>query len=85
MKRPIAACFSPTVTHVADTKIETHTTETPQSGDSELTQASPKADDAFALLLEHGLGIAPTPHTLDAFSEACHTRANALGLLESDY
>jgi hypothetical protein len=80
--RPAFLLLSPTW---ADTKIETHTTtETPQSGDSELTQASPKADDAFALLLEHGLGIAPTPHTLDAFSEACHTRANALGLLESD-
>jgi len=36
-------------------------------------------------LLEKGLGIAPTPHSLDAFSGACHARANALGLLESDY
>jgi chemotaxis protein methyltransferase CheR len=80
--RPAFLLLSPTS---ADTKIEAHTTETPQSGDSELNPATPKADDAFALLLERGLGIAPTPHTLDAFSEACRTRANALGLLESDY
>ena len=57
----------------------------PESGDLELSAATPKADDALGNLLESGLGIAPTPHCLDAFSEACRTRANTLGLLESDY
>jgi chemotaxis protein methyltransferase CheR len=80
--RPAFLLRSPTA---AKTTIETHTKATPHSGESELLPVTPKADDAFALLLERGLGIAPTPHTLDAFSEACRTRANALGLLESDY
>ena len=57
----------------------------PESGDLELLAATPKADYALGNLLEAGLGIAPTPHCLDAFSEACRTRANTLGLLESDY
>jgi chemotaxis protein methyltransferase CheR len=70
---------------LADTKIETHPTGAPRDGDLELSPATPKADDALADLLERGLGIAPTPHTLDAFLEACHTRASALGLLETDY
>jgi chemotaxis protein methyltransferase CheR len=70
---------------LADTKIEANTTGVSQSGDSVAVAATPKADDALANLLEHGLGIAPTAHTLDAFSEVCRTRANTLGLLESDY
>ncbi len=57
----------------------------PESGDLELLAATPKADYALGNLLEAGLGIAPTPHCLDAFSEACRMRANTLGLLESDY
>jgi chemotaxis protein methyltransferase CheR len=70
---------------LAETTIETRATGATHNGDLEHSATTPKADDALADLLERGLGIAPTPHCLDAFSEACRTRANALGLLESDY
>ncbi len=58
--------------------------ESPHDGDFVLSTGS-KADRAFADLLERGLGIGAAPHTLDAFAEACRSRASALGVLESEY
>jgi chemotaxis protein methyltransferase CheR len=67
------------------TNIKANLVGSPGHGDSQLSERTSKADDVLANLLERGLGIASTPHSLDAFADACRTRASALGLLESDY
>jgi chemotaxis protein methyltransferase CheR len=72
------------MTDLAETEIDMIFAESPRDGDFALSTAS-KADREFADLLERGLGIGAAPHTLDAFAEACRARANALGVLESDY
>lgn len=72
------------MTDLAQTDIDMTLAESPPGGDFALSGAA-KADRAFADLLERGLGIGAAPHTLDAFAQACRSRANALGVLESDY
>ncbi|HLJ85156.1 MAG TPA: CheR family methyltransferase [Candidatus Eremiobacteraceae bacterium] len=69
---------------MAETEIDLILAESPRDGDFALSTAS-KADRDFSDLLERGLGLGAAPHTLDAFTEACRARANALGVLESDY